>query len=498
MKNAVFLLFPLFVCAGVGCNSLGSKPAAASNTESVSGKDADDTNDGNTDTTTIINDRINFVAAAKTAMPAVVHIKSTYGNPNGSSIQQQQVYGRGNGGDVPAMASGSGVIIAADGYIATNNHVVENATKLEVILPDRRQFIAKLVGRDPGTDLALLKIDATNLPVLKLGNSDKVQVGEWVLAVGYPYSLNTTVTAGIISAKGRSIGIIHQSERGGSPLAQSAIESFLQTDAAINPGNSGGALVNTNGELIGINAAIASLTGSYAGYAFSIPVNLAKKVLNDIKQFGRVKRGVLGVAFPSPAAEEQFLKEQGIVPGSVTGVFITGIQKGSAADSAGLKEGDIIQTIDGVKLFSSSEFSERIARHNPGDKVTLGILRKTEKDTLTATLRDEPTERQLADNGPSKQEIYNRLGARFSRLTPSVTQRLGINSGVLVTEVLPGGFFDQLGIPPGTIIAYINGRQINDPEDIENALMAAKRTLVQILAIAPDGSKVAFNFSFGA
>jgi serine protease Do len=491
MKNLIFLLLLLFVGAGVGCSQPGNKPAAASGTQSVS---EGDLNSVNSDTTTIINDRINFVAAAKRATPAVVHIKSTYGSTAGSTFQQQ-MYGVGN---IPAMASGSGVIISADGYIATNNHVVENATKLEVILPDRRQFIAELVGRDPNTDLALLKINATNLPSLKLGNSDNVQVGEWVLAVGYPYSLNTTVTAGIISAKGRSIGIIHQSEGGTSPLAQSAIESFIQTDAAINPGNSGGALVNTNGELIGINAAIASLTGSYAGYAFSIPVNLAKKILNDIKQYGKVKRGVLGVSFPAPSAEEQFLKEQGIVPGSVTGVFITAIQKGSAADSAGLKEGDIIQTIDGVKLLSSSEFSERIARHNPGDKVTLGILRKSQKDTLTATLKDEPAEGSLTQNGLSKKEIYDKLGARFSGLTPAVMQRLGINAGVLVTEVLPGGFFDRLGIPPGTIIAYINGAQISKPADIENALMAAKNNLVQVLAIAPDGSRVAFNFSFGA
>lgn len=497
MKKVKTLLFPLFLGVIISCNQATNEKASGAKDEVANDKEVGKTEDNVSaaaDTATIASDKINFVAAAKKATPAVVHIKSTYGNTS-PGVQQRQMYGSG---DIPAMSSGSGVIISADGYIATNNHVVENATKLTVILPDKRQYIAVLVGRDPSTDLALLKIEDTDLPVLKFGNSDAVQVGEWVLAVGYPYSLNTTVTAGIISAKGRSLGIIHQSERGSSPLAQSAIESFIQTDAAINPGNSGGALVNTKGELVGINAAIASLTGSYAGYAFSIPVNLAKKVLNDIKQFGRVKRGVLGVSFPAPSAEEKFLKDQGIEPGSVTGVFVTGVQKNGAADSAGLKEGDIIQSIDGVKLFSSSEFSERIGRHNPGDKITLDILRKTDRTTLTATLKDEPSASITAKEKRTKNEMYDNLGAKFSPLTPTVIQRLGISAGVLVTQVVIGGLFDRLGIPPGTIIAYINGRQISHLKDIEEALYAAKNSLVQILAIAPDGSRVAFNFSFGA
>lgn len=289
------------------------------------------------------NGNVNFVAASKVVMPAVVHIKIHF---NASSD-----YG----------ASGSGVIISPDGFIATNNHVVENATAIDVILPDNRTFSAKLIGRDPNTDLALIKVDANNLPVVKLGNSDKVQIGEWVLAVGFPLSLNTTVTAGIVSAKARSIEIINRPgsntmQNNAEPEGNMAVESFIQTDAAINPGNSGGALVNTIGELIGINSAIASQTGSYAGYAFAIPVNLAKKILDDLKNFGVVKRGVLCVSFPAPSAEDQYLIQQGLNPALVKGVYITGVQNESAAAAAGLKEGDIIQSIDGILLNSSTEF----------------------------------------------------------------------------------------------------------------------------------------------
>ncbi|HET6559597.1 MAG TPA: trypsin-like peptidase domain-containing protein, partial [Prolixibacteraceae bacterium] len=239
-----------------------------------------------------------FVAASKAATPAVVHIKTRYApSESGGMNPLAQLYGMPYGGAMPQMGSGSGVIISADGYIATNNHVVDQTSAIEVILPDKRIFIAELVGRDPNTDLALLKINGEDLPTIKFGNSDNIQIGEWVLAVGYPFSLNTTVTAGIISAKARSIGIIERPGRGApagntTPGGSSAIESFIQTDAAINPGNSGGALVNTNGELIGINSAIASQTGSYAGYAFAIPVNLARKILDDLREFGSVRRGV--------------------------------------------------------------------------------------------------------------------------------------------------------------------------------------------------------------
>ncbi len=430
---------------------------------------------------------VNFVTASKLVMPAVVHIKIRF---NGSTDY---------------AASGSGVVISADGFIATNNHVVENASAIDIILPDRRTLSAKLIGRDPNTDLALLKIEANNLPVVKFGNSDKVQIGEWVLAVGFPLSLNTTVTAGIVSAKARSIGIINRRgsnnmQDNSAPEGNAAVESFIQTDAAINSGNSGGALVNTDGELIGINSAIASQTGSYAGYAFAIPVNLAKKILDDLKNFGVVKRGVLGVSFPSPAAEGQYLKQQGLNPASVKGVYITGVQNESAAAEAGLKEGDIIQSINGILLNSSTEFSERIARQKPGDTINLTYQRKGATATVAATLHSEVAPNPVKPAAKSDRallDIYNRLGATFAPLTSDIKQRYNLGTGVLVTGVYRNGFFDQAGIPPGTIIAFINGTPINNPKDIDMALLSAQSGMIQIFAIAPDGSKVVFNFSLG-
>ena len=436
-----------------------------------------------------------FVAAAREVTAGVVHIKSLSGTTGAAAdFDGYLPYGQR---EAPSRTSGSGVIISEDGYIATNNHVIENASEIMVILTDRREYPAQLVGRDPNTDLALLKIKATKLPVVALGNSDEVEVGEWVLAVGYPFSLNTTVTAGIISAKGRSIGIINSAANGGQQPG-SAIESFIQTDAAINPGNSGGALVNTNGELIGINTAIASLTGSYAGYAFAIPVNLAKKILNDIKEFGSVQRGILGVSFPAPAAEDQYLKEQGITPGSIKGVYITDIQPGSGAAAAGLKEGDIIQQVDGVELYSSSEFSERIARHRPKDTVRIAYLRDGKLREVPVILKGEDRSTGAGESAQSLREMYEKLGAVFAPLTPALKERFNLNSGVVVTKVLRGGFFDQIGIPAGTIIAFINGREIDDPKDIEAALLDAGNGRIQILGVAPDGSRVAFNFSLGA
>lgn len=438
-----------------------------------------------------------FVTAARKVTGAVVHIKTRYlENKSVSNDPFDGLYG-GRGSQL-VLGSGSGVTISSDGYIATNNHVIENATMIEVIFPDRSSYRAKLVGRDPSTDLALLKVDAKNLPVVEIGNSDEIQVGEWVLAVGYPLSLNTTVTAGIISAKGRSIGIINTAQQEGfgnssSARGNTAVESFLQTDAAINPGNSGGALVNTRGELVGINTAIASQTGSYAGYAFAIPVNLAVKVLDDLRNFGEVKRGILGVSFAPPALEEQYLREEGINPGSVTGVYIIDVQENSAADKAGLQSGDFIQSIDNNSIASSAELSELIARHHPGDKISITYLRSGSRHTTEATLKGEAT----TSSDQSLSEIYKRLGAVFAPLSADTKEELKINSGVMVKEVKRGGFFDRIGIPAGTIIVVINGRPMNNPSDIEKALLTARRGLIRMLAIAPDGSRVAFSFSLG-
>lgn len=453
----------------------------------------------NSSTPTISNPGQDFVSAAKAITPAVVHIKTVYSS-QGVSNSWQEMFGLPNQGNSVPMGSGSGITITEDGYIATNNHVIENASGIEVIFPNRKVFPARIIGRDPNTDLALLKINSSKLPFAKFGNSDNVEVGEWVLAVGYPFSLNTTVTAGIISAKGRSIGILDQSERtsgSSGQVASSAIESFIQTDAAINPGNSGGALVNTRGELVGINAAIASQTGSYAGYGFAIPSNLASKVLGDLMKFGKVKRGYLGVTFPTPLAESDFLKAQGIAPGSVNGVFITGVQEGSAASVAGLKPGDIIQGIDGKTINSSSEFSENIARRHPGDNVKISVLRNGKTFDTSVILKGEETA-NLASTNESVREIYEKLGANFSPLPERVKEMYQLESGVLVSSVVRNGFFDQVGIREGTIISIINGTPINNGEDIFEALSSAEDGRIQILGFAPDGSRVVFNFSLGA
>ena len=439
-----------------------------------------------------------FVQAAASVTPAVVHIKTTY-TDSGPRNPFEEIFGipRSN---TPARASGSGVLISADGYIVTNNHVVENASEIEVVLPDRRSFTGKLIGRDPSTDLALIKVPGNNLPVVTLGNSDQVQVGEWVLAVGYPLSLNSTVTAGIISAKGRSIGILDQPRPGnpeGSQETSSAIESFIQTDAAINPGNSGGALVNTNGQLIGINAAIASQTGSYAGYGFAIPINLAGKIINDLRSFGEVRRGYLGVSFPAPATEDELLRKQGINPGSIQGVYITGVQSGSAAAAAGLKEGDIIQSIDGTKVSSSAEFSERIARHRPGDKINLSFLRNGRTSNTNVTLKNQEAAEAIAKSS-SGSNLRSRLGANFAPLPNSAKQYYSLKSGLVVTSVDQNSFFERYGLTRNTIITQVNGRPVNSLNELDAALAASRNGIARIEGITPDGMRFLLNFPLGA
>jgi len=444
-----------------------------------------------------------FVQAAGAVTPAVVHIKTTYsGRASGGSPLDDFFGSPQSSGQ--AMASGSGVLITPDGYIVTNNHVIENAAQIEVILPDKRSFRAKLIGRDPSTDLALVKVDGTNLPIVELGNSDVVQVGEWVLAVGYPLSLNSTVTAGIVSAKGRSIGILdrpsRESYQGGSGVAAgSAIESFIQTDAAINPGNSGGALVNATGQLIGINSAIASQTGSYAGYGFAIPVNLVKKIVSDFRKYGEVRRGYLGVSFPAPAVEDQMLRQQGINPASVKGVYITGVQPGSGAAAAGLKEGDIIQSIDGVQVGSSAEFSERIARHRPGDKVEVTYLRGGSTTNTNVTLKGAEAANAVADNtSTSGRGLHSKLGAAFAPVPDQIKQRYGLRAGVVITDLQEGGFFESSGIPRGTIITSVNGQPVNSVADLNKALRASRSGMVRLDGMTPDGTGFVFNFPLGA
>ena len=318
---------------------------------------------------------VDFTQAAERSVEAVVHVKTKYYR------QQQYVdpfyqffFGRPQQSQQPsAMASGSGVILSNDGYIVTNNHVIEDANEIEVVLNDKRTFTAKLIGTDPNTDLALLKIEATDLPTIEIGNSDDLRVGEWVLAVGNPFNLTSTVTAGIVSAKARSINILNSDMK---------IESFIQTDAAVNPGNSGGALVNTRGELVGINTAIASQTGSYAGYAFAIPTAIMQKVVADLRQYGTVQRALLGIRMLDIT---QQVKDQ-LSLESMEGVYVGEVISGSAADKAGMKAGDVIVQVDGRPINASSQLQEQIGRKNPGDQITILVRRGQRSVTLQVTL----------------------------------------------------------------------------------------------------------------
>lgn len=439
-----------------------------------------------------------FTQAAAAVTPAVVHIKTTYTASSSRRNPIEELFG-GPRSSSPSRASGSGVLISAEGYIVTNNHVVENASAIEVILPDRRSFSGRLIGRDPSTDLALIKVEGSNLPVVALGNSDEVQVGEWVLAVGYPLSLNSTVTAGIISAKGRSIGILDQptpGNPGGTQGVSTAIESFIQTDAAINPGNSGGALVNATGQLIGINAAIASQTGSYAGYGFAIPINLARKVINDLRSYGEVRRGFLGVSFPPPSAEDELLRRQGINPGALQGVYITGVQSGSAAAAAGLRPGDVIQSIDGNRVTSSAELSERIARRHPGDRIALSYIRNGRTTNTTVTLQGQDAAEAVARN--NSEALRNRLGASFAPLPSSAKQYYRLNAGLLITGVERGSFFERYGLTRNTIITQINGRPVSSLSDLDAALASSRNGVARIEGISPEGMRFLLNFPLGA
>ncbi|GGB22234.1 MULTISPECIES: Do family serine endopeptidase [Mucilaginibacter] len=450
---------------------------------------------------------LDFTQAAAAATPAVVYIRTTYTNKgSGGQDQLEQMFGDMFGQRVrpqgPQMASGSGVIISPDGYIVTNNHVVEKADKITVATNDHRTFSAKVIGTDPSTDLALIKVSANNLPIVKLGNSDDAKVGEWVLAVGNPFNLTSTVTAGIISAKGRNIGIIGsenndddnpfgRTRNQSTPKLNKAIESFIQTDAAINPGNSGGALVNTRGELIGINAAIASHTGSYEGYGFAIPVNLAKKVLNDIKKFGTVKRGFVGVTFTELNPDVA----QKLDVTTTNGLYVNDLVPGGGAEQAGLRKGDIIVKVEGQPVYESSDLQERVGRLQPGDKINITVLRDGKDKDFAVTLKGDavaPSNRIAASK--SAEELFNKLGASFHALTPAEKNRLHVNAGVLVTQVREGGLFDAAEIPEGVVITSINKLPISSIEDIDKAIVKPIQGNIIIAGIYPDGSHFSSAF----
>lgn len=441
---------------------------------------------------------VDFTQAAAEVTPAVVYIRTTYASKSEDGQDQfEQMFGQMFGQRMrprgPQMASGSGVIISPDGYIVTNNHVVEKAEKITIVTNDHRSFLAKVIGTDPNTDLALIKIEATNLPIVKLGNSDAVRVGEWVLAVGNPFKLNSTVTAGIVSAKGRNLGIVGRGNddeespfpvRQQEPSLRKGIESFIQTDAAINPGNSGGALVNTAGELIGINAAIASHTGSYEGYGFAIPVNLAKKVLNDIKKFGSVKRGYIGISFADLSDAEV---AQSIKTDKTNGLYINSLIPGGGAAQAGLQPGDIITKVEGNTVYESSDLQERVGRLQPGDKINLTVLRGGSEKNFTVTLKADAPAPKTAAVSKSASELFNKLGASFQPLSQAQKAKFKVNSGVMVTQVRPGGIFDDTEIPVGSIITSINKQPISSVADMDKVITNLRNGRLIITGYYPDG-----------
>ncbi|MEO0898557.1 MAG: Do family serine endopeptidase [Bacteroidota bacterium] len=410
---------------------------------------------------------LDFTKPAEEVMPGVVFIKSTkIRSGRSSSPQQMPDFFRDFFGDdfndrfqrrpnQPQVGSGSGVVISEDGYIVTNNHVVEGADDIEVSLNDNRNYKAKLIGTDPSTDLALLKIEENNLKAVTIANSDEVKIGQWVLAIGNPFNLNSTVTAGIVSAKGRNINILRD---------RSAIESFIQTDAAINPGNSGGALVDLNGQLVGINTAIASPTGSYSGYGFAIPANLMKKVITDLMEYGIVQRGYLGVMIRS--VDGNLAADKGLT--ITEGVWVDSLMDNSAASVAGVKKGDVILSVDGMMVKNSAGLQAAIGKRRPGDKVNLKVLRKGSEKDLVVTLKNSSGNTSVVKK--VEKDFMASLGVELQELDKSTANKLNLEGGVKVTKVSLGKLSNQTDIKEGFIITSIDGKKVKKVSEVESIL----------------------------
>ena len=412
--------------------------------------------------------------AAENAVKAVVNIKATmtvsspayrdpflefFGYPQGGTKRE-------------AQAGGSGVIISSDGYIVTNNHVINNATTLSVKLHDGRTFEAKVIGSDPETDVALIKIEAEGLPTLPFGSSDDLRLGEWVLAIGYPMDLQSTITAGIVSAKARHLGAIDN---------KSGIESFIQTDAAVNPGNSGGALVNTRGELVGINTIIKTSTGSYVGYSFAVPESIVRKVVMDLRESGVVQRAVLGISFR--AIDQQFVDEAGEYTGidKIGGIYVASVAEDGAASKAGIRKGDVITKVGGVEVNDSAIFLEQIGKRRPGDKVDIELRRGDKSIKTNVTLQNRSGETTLL--AKDSVDVAEVLGAKLKNVAQNTCMELEINGGVQVVEILSGGLLERCRVKEGYIITHINDRPVRSLEDLDRMTQKIK----SIDGIYPNG-----------
>lgn len=436
-----------------------------------------------------------FTYAAEAASPGVVHIKTTVTR----TVRQQQVpdifrdffgdeFGRQQGPPrrQQGQASGSGVIISRDGFIVTNNHVVQDASEVEVIMTDKRSFKAKVIGTDPLTDLAVVKIESNNLPAVTLGDSDALKLGEWVLAVGYPLDLESTVTAGIVSAKGRGIGILNQNVDRNDPKADTPIESFIQTDAAINPGNSGGALVNLRGELVGINSAIASATGYYSGYGFAVPVSLVKKVTADILKYGNVQRGYLGII--PIELDSKRAKEVGTNVGR--GIYVNEVVDNGAAKIAGLKKGDVIVKMEGQPVDSDAQMREIIGRRRPGDVITITVNRDGSERDFKVELRNRNGGRDVIKRSEAPSASLRSLGADFEELSARDRQQLGITGGVRVKRIYDGKM-SETDVEEGFIIVKANGKNVRTVKELQDILSSVKEGEgLMLIGMYPNSSRM--------
>lgn len=429
---------------------------------------------------------IDFTAPSAAALPAVVHIKTKTNakqvsnnlprtkpvNPF-SDLFDDDIFNQffGRGGVIPEQkASGSGVIISDDGYIITNNHVIDKADELTVTLSNKKTYKAKVVGTDPSYDLAVIKIDATGLPFLLYGNSDDLKIGQWVLAIGYPLNLETTVTAGIVSAKARSLGL-NKDKNGDS---KAGVESFIQTDAAVNPGNSGGALINTDGKLVGINSAIASPTGSYAGYSYAIPVNIAKKVVDDLIKFGTVQRGFLGVQFLNASDIPDEDKKKMGVPLSAEGIYADEVPTDGGAYAAGIRKGDIIKKIDGVEVSNGAEMQGQISRFKPGDKVSVTYVRNGKESNTVVTLKNKAGNFDIV----KADAAVDLLGADLTTLDSKKAKEYGVPGGIIVKKIKEGALNDQTRMKDGFVILKINDKAVKSVDDLKSAIGSDKNVTI--------------------
>jgi Do/DeqQ family serine protease len=443
---------------------------------------------GFTNGTTPPGTAVDFTVPAAAATPAVVHINITTNakqvNNNLPNKKQpnnpfsdlfdddmfNQLFGRRNNIIPEQKASGSGVIISEDGYIVTNNHVVDNADVINVTLSNKKTYKAKVIGTDPSYDLAVIKIEAAGLPFLLYGNSDDVKIGQWVLAIGYPLNLETTVTAGIVSAKARSLGL--NKDKNGD--TKSGVESFIQTDAAVNMGNSGGALVNTDGKLIGINSAIASPTGYYSGYSYAIPVNIVKKVVDDLIKFGTVQRGFLGVSYVDASGMTEDDKKRQGIPVNAEGVYALDVPLDGGAYAAGIRKGDVIKTVNGVDITTGAELQGVISRFKPGDKLPVTYLRNGKEMSTIVTLKNKAGNFETVKSDM----VLEALGADFANLDSKKARDYGVSGGVVVKKINDGALNDQTRMKDGFVILKVNDKSVKTVDDLRSAIGAEKNITI--------------------